>query len=64
MIKALKSSDRTMIIVTHEMKFARDVSDKVIFMSDGVIEESGTPSEIFDSPKSPKLKAFLAGGEI
>lgn len=63
-IKTLKSSDRTMIIVTHEMKFARDVSDKVIFMSDGVIEESGTPSEIFDSPKSPKLKAFLAGGEI
>lgn len=58
-IKGLKSSDRTMVIVTHEMDFARNVSDKVIFMSDGVIEEMGTPSEVFDSPKSERTKAFL-----
>ena len=59
-IRSLKSADRTMIIVTHEMEFARNVSDKVIFMADGVIEEMGTPEEIFDNPKSPKTAAFLA----
>ena len=58
-IRSLKSSDRTMIIVTHEMEFARNVSDKIIFMADGVIEEMGTPDEIFGSPKSPKTAAFL-----
>ena len=58
-IKELKSGDRTMIIVTHEMEFARNVSDKVIFMADGVIEEMGTPEEVFDNPKSEKLKSFL-----
>ena len=58
-IKGLKSSDRTMIVVTHEMEFAKSVSDKVIFMADGVIEEIGTPEEIFDHPKSEKTKAFL-----
>jgi len=58
-IKELKSSDRTMIIVTHEMGFARSAADKVIFMSDGVIEEYGTPDEVFGSPKSPKTAAFL-----
>lgn len=59
-IKGLKSKDSTMIIVTHEMEFARNVSDKVIFMADGVIEEMGTPNEIFDNPKSPKTKQFLS----
>ena len=49
----------TMIIVTHEMAFARGVADKVIFMADGVIEEYGTPDEVFGNPKSPKAKAFL-----
>ncbi len=58
-IKGLKSSDSTMIVVTHEMEFARNVADKVIFMADGVIEETGTPSEVFDTPKSNKTKAFL-----
>ena len=58
-IKSLKDENRTMIIVTHEMGFAKNVSDKVVFMSDGVICEQGAPSEIFDSPKSDKLKAFL-----
>ena len=55
----LKSSNTTMIVVTHEMEFAKNVSDEVIFMADGVIEEMGTPAEIFDSPKSPKTQAFL-----
>ena len=58
-IKDLKSTDCTMIVVTHEMDFAKSVSDKVIFMANGVIEESGTPSEVFDSPKSPITQAFL-----
>ena len=58
-IRSLKSADRTMIIVTHEMEFARNVSDKIIFMADGIIEEMGTPEEIFGSPKSPKTAAFL-----
>ena len=60
-IKSLKSSDSTMIIVTHEMGFARNVSDKVLFMSDGIIEEFGTPEEVFDHPKSERTKAFLEG---
>ncbi len=59
-IKSLKKKDRTMIIVTHEMGFAKNVSDKVVFMSDGVVEEVGKPKEIFDNPKSEKLKAFLS----
>ncbi len=58
-IKGLKGSDHTMLIVTHEMEFARNVADKVIFMADGVIEEMGTPSEVFDNPKSEKTRAFL-----
>ena len=58
-IKGLKSADTTMVIVTHEMEFARSVFDHVIFMADGVIEEEGTPEEIFDNPKSPKTRAFL-----
>ena len=58
-IRELKNSDRTMIVVTHEMNFAKGVADKVIFMADGVIEEIGTPEEVFSNPKSPKTKAFL-----
>lgn len=58
-IKSLKSKDSTMVIVTHEMEFAKNVSDKVIFMADGVIEEIGTPSEIFENPKSDKTRNFL-----
>ena len=61
-IRSLKDSERTMIIVTHEMEFAKGVSDKVIFISDGVIEEEGTPEEVFVNPKSEKTKAFLSGG--
>ena len=59
-IRGLKSSDSTMIVVTHEMQFAHEVSDKVIFMADGKIEEFGTPAEVFDGAKSERLKAFLA----
>ena len=59
-IKALKGEDRTMIIVTHEMEFAKNVSDKIIYMADGVIEEMGTPDEIYNNPKSEKTKHFLA----
>ncbi len=58
-IKNLKSGDRTMIVVTHEMEFARNVADRVIFMADGVIEEEGTPQEVFGNPKSQKTKSFL-----
>ena len=58
-IKSLKSHDRTMIIVTHELDFARSVSDKVIFMAEGVIEEMGTPEEVFNFPKSEKTQKFL-----
>ena len=59
-IRSLKSSDRTMIIVTHEMEFARNVSDKIIFVSDGFIEEEGTPEEFFNNPKSEKTQSFLS----
>lgn len=59
-IKSLKETGRTMVVVTHEMEFAENVSDKVLFMSDGVIEEEGTPEEVFGSPKSEKTKAFLS----
>ena len=59
-IRSLKDEDRTMIIVTHEMGFAKNVSDKVVFMANGVIEEEGEPKELFDNPKSEKLKAFLS----
>ena len=58
-IRSLKSSERTMIVVTHEMEFARRVADKVIFMADGIIEEMGEPEQIFTNPKSEKLQAFL-----
>ena len=58
-IKDLKSADSTMIVVTHEMEFAANVSDEVIFMADGVIEEQGTPSQIFNSPRSDVTRAFL-----
>ena len=58
-IKDLKSTDCTMIVVTHEMEFAKNVSDDIIFMANGIIEERGTPQEVFDAPKSPLTKAFL-----
>jgi len=59
-IRSLKDQGYTMIVVTHEMEFARGVADRIIYMADGVIEEEGTPEEVFDNPKSEKTKAFLA----
>ena len=59
-IKSLKEQDRTMLIVTHEMEFAKNVADKIMFIADGFIEEYGTPEQVFNSPKSPKTKAFLS----
>ena len=58
-IKGLKESGSTMIVVTHEMEFAKNVSDKIIFMADGVIEEMGTPEQIFENPMSDKTRHFL-----
>ena len=58
-IKQLADEDMTMIIVTHEMAFARSVSDKVLFMVDGRIEEDGTSEQIFDHPKNERTKTFL-----
>lgn len=60
-IRGLKGKDNTMIVVTHEMEFARSVADVVIYMADGVIEESGTPEEVFGNPKSDKTRNFLLG---
>ena len=59
-IKSLKEGDRTMIIVTHEMGFAKSVSDKVVFMSEGIIAEQGSPKKLFTNPKTEALKNFLA----
>lgn len=58
-MKQLAESGMTMIVVTHEMGFAREVADKVVFMADGKIEETGKPLDIFQSPKSERLKQFL-----
>ena len=62
-IRDLKKDGHTMIVVTHEMQFAKKVADKVIFMADGVVEEEGIPSQVFDNPVSEKTKAFLAESE-
>ncbi|MDD6716437.1 MAG: amino acid ABC transporter ATP-binding protein [Firmicutes bacterium] len=59
-IRSLAHNRTTMIIVTHEMTFARDVSDQVIFMDDGVIAEQGTPGEVFGNPRNERTKQFLA----
>lgn len=58
-IKSLSDDNRTMVIVTHEMEFAKSVADHVVFIAGGVIVEEGTPEEIFEHPKSPELRAFL-----
>ena len=59
-MKTLANEGMTMIVVTHEMGFARDVSDRVIFMADGHIIEEGTPDQIFTCPKEDRTKAFLS----
>ncbi len=59
-MKELAHQGMTMVVVTHEMGFAREVADRVIFMSDGMILEEGTPEEVFDAPKNPRLQDFLS----
>ena len=60
LVRELKEAGHTMIVVTHEMKFAREVADRVVFFADGNIEEQGSPEEVFDRPKSEVTRAFFA----
>jgi histidine transport system ATP-binding protein len=60
-MQKLAEEGKTMVVVTHEMEFARHVSSHVIFLHQGVIEEEGTPDEVFGHPKSPRLQQFLSG---
>ncbi len=59
LMKDLAKAGMTMVVVTHEMGFAREVADRVLFMSDGNITESGTPADLFDNPQNPRTKQFL-----
>lgn len=60
LMKELADEGMTMVIVTHEMAFAREVADRVLFMDGGVIKEEGTPKEVFEAPKDPRLCEFLS----
>ncbi len=60
LMKELAISGMTMVVVTHEMGFAKEVADRVIFIDEGVIAEGGTPDEVFNNPKSPRLQDFLS----
>ncbi len=60
LMKSLADEGMTMVIVTHEMGFAREVADRVLFMDEGVIKEQGTPEEVFSHPQNPRLCDFLA----
>ena len=60
-LRTLAEEGRTMIVVTHEMSFARDVSDRVVFLHQGVVEEAGDPHAVLGSPKSERLRQFLSG---
>ena len=62
-IRELKDSGNTMIVVTHEMEFAKSVADVVIYMAEGIIEECGTPEAVFGNPQSEKTRAFLHGAQ-
>ncbi|MBQ3547721.1 MAG: amino acid ABC transporter ATP-binding protein [Clostridia bacterium] len=59
-MKQLAKEGMTMVVVTHEMGFAREVSDRVLFIDEGIIMEEGAPKEVFDNPKSPRLQDFLS----
>lgn len=59
-MKGLAESGMTMVVVTHEMGFAREVGTKVLFMDEGVIMEENTPQEFFGNPRSPRLQEFLS----
>ncbi len=58
-MRSLAEEGRTMIVVTHEMNFARDVSNRVVFLNDGVIAETGAPHDVLTQPQTARLKAFL-----
>ena len=58
-IRGLAEEGMTMVLVTHEMGFAREVADRVLFMADGVIKEQGSPAELFGNPQDPRTKDFL-----
>ena len=60
LMKKLAHDGMTMVVVTHEMGFAKEVASRVIFMDEGKIKEQGTPEEFFDNPKDPRLKEFLS----
>jgi ABC-type histidine transport system ATPase subunit len=59
-MRTLAAEGRTMLVVTHEMGFAREVSNRVIFLNQGVIEEEGKPADLFAAPKSERLRQFLS----
>ena len=59
-MKELAKEGMTMVVVTHEMGFAREVGSRVLFMDEGKIVEQGTPEQIFDSPQHPRLQEFLS----
>jgi polar amino acid transport system ATP-binding protein len=61
-IRKLAKAGMTIIMVTHEMSFAREVCDRVVFMYDGLVWESGSPQDIFESPRTPELRRFLGHG--
>jgi arginine/ornithine transport system ATP-binding protein len=60
-IRSLAEEGRTMLVVTHEMGFAREVSNRVVFFHEGRVEEDGAPQEVFERPRSERFKQFLAG---
>ena len=59
-MKKLADEGMTMVVVTHEMGFAREIASRVFFMDEGIVYEQGTPSEIFDTPQNPRTKSFLS----
>ena len=59
-MKQLAKSGMTMIVVTHEMGFAREVSDRILFIDEGIIQEQGTPAEVIGNPQNPRTQDFLS----
>jgi ABC-type histidine transport system ATPase subunit len=60
-MRSLAEEGRTMLVVTHEMGFAREVASRVVFLHQGVVEEEGAPAEVLSQPKSDRLRGFLSG---
>ena len=60
-MQSLAEEGRTMLVVTHEMGFAREVSSRVLFLHEGLVEENGTPEQVFNKPKSERFQQFLSG---